>query len=121
MLNQRNTVSDSLKEQILLESDDPKCVITKLASKHGVTANQIYNWRSKKRQELQSPCAFEALDIGSDNFVELVSNDQKELPRLIEIEYIQTELKFPDFTLSFEGKISAQKLHKIIELVSSVC
>jgi transposase-like protein len=50
MLNQRNTVSDSVKKQILLESDDPKCVITKLASKYGVAANQIYNWRSQKRQ-----------------------------------------------------------------------
>ena len=121
MSNQRNTISDSVKEQILLESDDPKCVITKLASKYGVAANQIYNWRSRKRQELQPPSAFEALDIGSDNFVELVSNDQEELPTSIEIEYIQTELKFPDFTLSIEGKLSTNKFHKFIELASSVC
>ena len=69
MSNQRNSLSDSVKEQILLESDDPKCVITKLASKHEVTANQIYNWRSKQRtrpkhHSRQTP----------DNFVELVSN-----------------------------------------------
>ena len=48
MSNQRNSLSDSVKEQILLESDDPKCVITKLAAKHGITANRIYNWRSKR-------------------------------------------------------------------------
>lgn len=41
MSNQRKTVSDSFKEQIVLESNDPRCFITKLASKHGVTANQI--------------------------------------------------------------------------------
>ena len=121
MSNQRNTVSDSVKEQILLESDDPKCVITKLASKYGVTANQIYNWRSKKRQEVQSSSAFEALDIRSDNFVELVTNSQEESPTPIALEYIQTELKFAKFVCSIEGKISVQKLHKIIELVSSVC
>ena len=121
MLNQRNTVSDSVKKQILLESDDPKCVITKLASKYGVAANQIYNWRSKKRQELQALSAFEALDTAPNNFVELVTNDQERMPESIEIEYIQTELKFAEFMLSIEGKISINKFHKIIELVSSAC
>ena len=78
MLNQKNTISDSVKKQILLESDDPKCVITKLASKHGVTANQIYNWRSQKRQH-SKPSAT-SLDDSSDNFVELVTNAQEESP-----------------------------------------
>lgn len=123
MLNQRNTISDAVKEKILLESDDPKCVITKLASKHGVRANQIYNWRSKKRQGLKPPSTSlaQVLDNPSDNFVELVTNDSEELPAPIEIEYIQTELKFSEFTLSIEGKISTNKLHKIIELVSRAC
>jgi len=123
MLNQRKTVSDSIKEQILLESDDPKCVITKLASKHGVRANQIYSWRSKKRQELKLPSrsVAQVLDDPLDNFVELVTNDPEGLPAPMEIEYIQTELKFSEFSLSIEGKISTKKLHKIIELVSSAC
>jgi len=120
MLNQRNTISDTVKKQIILESDDPKCVISKLASKHGVTANQIYNWRSKKRQQYKSS-ATQVLDNPSDNFVELVTNDPEELPVPMEIEYIQTELKFAEFTLSIAGKISINKLHKIIELVSSAC
>lgn len=120
MLNQRNTISDSVKEQILLESDDPKCVITKLASKHGVTANQIYNWRSQKRQHYK-PSTTQAPDYPSDHFVELVTNAQEELPIPIALEYIQTELKFAEFSLSIAGKISTQKLHKIIELASSVC
>lgn len=120
MLNQKNTISDSVKKQILLESDDPKCVITKLASKHGVTANQIYNWRSQKRQH-SKPSATQALDYSSDNFVELVTNAQEESPTPIALEYIQTELKFAEFTLSIEGKISTNKFYKIIELVSSSC
>jgi len=116
MSNQRNTVSASVKEQILLESDDPKCVITKLASKHGITANQIYNWRSNKRTQQR----YHTTKI-SDNFIELVTNDLEALPTLIEIEYIKTELKFAEFSFSIEGKISNQKLQKIIELVSSRC
>ena len=116
MSNQRNSLSDSVKEQILLESDDPKCVITKLASKHGVTANQIYNWRSKQRTQPKHPSR-----QTPNNFVELVSNGREESPRPIALEYIQTELKFAEFVCSIEGKISTQKLHKIIELVSSVC
>tara|TARA_B110000046_G_scaffold44076_1_gene49079 strand:- start:237 stop:587 length:351 start_codon:yes stop_codon:yes gene_type:complete len=116
MPNQRNGLNDSIKEQILLESDDPKCVITKLASRHGVKANQIYNWRSKKRTR-----AKHASRQTPDNFVELVSNEIEESPTPIPLEYIQTELKFAEFVCSIEGKISAQKLHKIIELVSSVC
>lgn len=116
MSNQRSVVNDEIKEQILLESDDPKCVITQLASKHGLTANQIYNWRSKKRSQskyssTQTP----------HNFVELVSNDLAALPTPIALQYIQTELKFAEFSCSIEGKISTQKLHKIIELVSSSC
>ena len=47
MSNQRQSISPRLKEQILAESDHPECVITQLASKHGITANQIYNWRNK--------------------------------------------------------------------------
>jgi hypothetical protein len=35
----------------------------------------------------------QALNELSDNFVELVTNDQEELSASIEIEYIQTELK----------------------------
>jgi len=116
MSNQRTAVSDKVKEQILLESDDPKCVITKLAFKHGVTANQIYNWRSKKRSQSK----YSSTQI-PNNFVELVSNDVGSLPTPIVLEYIQTELKFAEFSCSIEGKISSQKLHKIIELVSSAC
>jgi transposase-like protein len=116
MSTQRNRVSDSVKKQILLESDDPKCVISKLASKHGITANQIYNWRSKKRTQPIYPRT-----QASDNFVELVANDIESLPSPIEIEYIQAELKFAEFSFSIEGKISTKKLHKIIELVSSAC
>ena len=71
MSNQRNSLNNSVKEQILLESDDPQCVITKLASKHGVTANQIYNWRSQKRQH-SKPSVAQALDDSSDHFIELV-------------------------------------------------
>ena len=78
MSNQRNSLSDSVKEQILLESDDPKCVITKLASKHGVTANQIYNWRSKQRTQPKHPSR-----QTPDNFVELVSTGIEESPRPI--------------------------------------
>ena len=115
MSNQRTRVSDSVKKQILLESDDPKCVISKLASKHGITANQIYNWRSKKRMEPIPRTQ------ASDNFVELVANDIESLPSPIAIEYIQTKLKFAEFSFSIEGKISTKKLHKIIELVSSAC
>ena len=48
MSNQRQSISPRLKEQILAESDHPECVITQLASKHGITANQIYNWRNKR-------------------------------------------------------------------------
>ena len=70
MSNQRNVLSDSVKEQILLESDDPKCVITKLASKYGATANQIYNWRRQKRQHPKPSSAQVPYD-SSDNFVEL--------------------------------------------------
>jgi len=115
MSNQRTVLSDAVKEQILLESDDPKCVITKLASKHGVTANQIYNWRSKRNHP--EPSAITA----SNNFIELVANNEEAIPTLIEIEYIKTELKFPEFLFSIEGKISTTKLQKIIELVSSSC
>jgi hypothetical protein len=116
MSNQRNTVSDSVKEQIILESNDPRCVITKLASKHGVTANQIYSWRNKERAQAKSP----VIQI-SDNFIELVADDEESLPTFIKIEYIKVELKFAEFSFSMEGKISTQKLHKIIELVSSTC
>lgn len=117
MSNQRIVLSDAVKEQILLESDDPKCVITKLASKHGVTANQIYNWRSKKRSQSK----YSSTHNIPNNFVELVSNDGGSLPAPIVLEYIQTKLKFAEFSCSIEGKISSQKLHKIIELVSSAC
>ena len=115
MPNQINPLSDSVKEQILLESDDLKCVITKLASKHGITANQIYNWRSKRNR-------LEAFSIkATDNFIELVAEEEEALPSLIEIEYIKTELKFAEFSFLIEGKISNRKLQKIIELVSSPC
>jgi hypothetical protein len=116
MSNKKITLSDSVKEQILLESDDPKCVITKLATKHGITANQIYSWRSKKRAgQIQRTTKI------SDNFVELVSNDLGLLPIPIAIESVQTELKFSEFSISIEGRMSINKLHKIIELVSSTC
>jgi transposase-like protein len=115
MQNQINPLSDSVKEQILLESDDPKCVITQLAAKHGITANRIYNWRSKRNHpELSAITA-------SNNFIELVANNEETIPNLIEVEYIKTELKFPEFFFSIEGKISTAKLQKIIELVSSSC
>jgi transposase-like protein len=120
MSNQRNSLNNLVKEQILLESDDPQCVITKLASKHGVTANQIYNWRSQKRQH-SKPSVAQALDDSSDHFIELVTNAQEESPTPIALEYIKTELKFAEFSFSIEGKISNKKLHKIIELVSSPC
>jgi hypothetical protein len=50
-----------------------------------------------------------------------VANNEETIPNLIEIEYIKTELKFPKFLFSIEGKISTTKLQKIIELVSSSC
>jgi transposase-like protein len=115
MQNQINPLSDSVKEQILLESDDPKCVITKLATKHGITANRIYNWRSKRNHPGLSAIT------ASNNFIELVANNEETIPNLIEIEYMKTELKFPEFLFSIEGKISTTKLQKIIELVSSSC
>ena len=115
MSNQKKTVSDSAKAQILLESDDPNCVITELASKHGITSSQIYNWRNKRNSTKLSTTQ------ATDNFVELVANDLEPLPASIAIEYIQTELKFAEFSFSIEGKISNKKLHKIIELVSSPC
>jgi len=114
MQNKKNTISDLVRAQILLESDDPKCVISKLASKHGVTANQIYNWRSKRRKQPRYPTT-----KISDKFVELVGHDLEILA--IPIEYIQTEIKFAEFSFSIEGKISTKKLYKIIELMSSTC
>lgn len=116
MPNKRTRISNAIKEQILLESYNPKCDITELASKHGVTAKRIYNWRSEKRKQSQSP-----VTQAIDNFIELVANDQKSLPTPIAIEYVQTELKFADFSFSIQGKISNKKLHKIIELMGSVC
>jgi len=117
MTNQIKLLSDSAKKQILLESDDPKCVITELASKHGITANKIYNWRSKRSGSKNTSSSTPA----SDNFIELVANDVETAPTLIEIEYIKTELKFAEFAFSIEGRVSNKKLQKIIELAGSVC
>ncbi len=114
--NKKNKFSDSIKEQILLESDDPKCVITKLATKHGIKANQIYNWRNKKRAG-----QIESTTKRSDNFGEIVSNELGLFSTAIVIESVQTELKFSEFSISIEGRMSINKLNKILELVSSAC
>ena len=112
MSNQRQSISPVLKEQILRESDDPECVITQLASKHGITANQIYNWRNK-RLSSKSP-----IDEKPNDFIELVP---EESVTPIALEHVETELKFAEFSFSIEGKILSSKLHKIIELLSIRC
>ncbi len=116
MTNQKKSISNSSKAQILLESDDPTCVITQLASKHGITASQIYNWRTKRNQ---SKVFIE--QSSEDDFIELVANDLEEFPTIIAIEHVQIELKFSEFIFSINGKISNKKLHKIIELLSIPC
>ena len=115
MTNQKKSISNSSKAQILLESDDPTCVITQLASKHGITASKIYNWRTKRNRSKVSR------EQSTDNFIELVANDLEEFPVTIAIEHVQIELKFAEFIFSINGKISNKKLHKVIELLSIPC
>ena len=61
------------------------------------------------------------VSLAAPSVIELVTNAQEGLPIPIALEYIKTELKFAEFSLSIAGKISTQKLHKIIELASSLC
>lgn len=108
-------ISTSTKKQILEESDDPKCVITNLELKYGITANQIYTWRSNRNKSKAN------ISGSNEGFIELVPNVVESPPKPISIENIQMELKFSDFTFSMQGKISKKKCQQVIGILSSAC
>lgn len=117
MSNRRRNIELALKQKILLESDEKGCVITALAVKYDITSSMIYAWRSDRNKSKSSS------EEVSSNFVELLARDTPLLPTktVIELEHIEVELRFKDFTFTIEGKLSNQKFRDVIELLSTSC
>ena len=105
MLPRKKSLSSQLKAQILLESDEIDCTISHLALKHRISASRIYHWRYIRNKLSASKV--------SNEFVELIPEVLSSLPSM---EYIQTNLKFANFTFSIEGKLS----HKKYSCISSI-
>jgi transposase-like protein len=114
-------IPTKVKRQIVSESLDPGCVVSKLASKYGVSKQSIYFWR--KELFVRNPQASTSDPMtNSYSFVELpiinvdpMGNDTKQ--NVLE----KASLIFRDFSLVLEGKVPTSNLLSILKILEESC
>ena len=112
-------VPTKIKKQIVLESLDPGCVVSKLASQYGVSKQSIYFWR-KEFFVPNTPCGTSAPISTSASFVELPiigpkSRDTKQ--HILE----KASLVFQDFSFVLEGRVPVSSLVAILKILEGSC
>lgn len=113
----RRDITSEQREEIVLKSYVPGCVISEVAQSYGISKNTLYGWRSRERIKRRE----EAIENNTSNkFVEL--SIQK--ATIQETKYTilkKAELTFSDFFLSIEGSVSSSKLLEIVKILDRSC
>lgn len=112
-------VAVEIKTRVIEESLKPRCVITKLAEKYGISPETVYGWRSSyNRMALASTVSFDKKN-GSDSvgkFIELSVSKPKQLLTLQE-----ASLKFDNLSLVMQGQIKSSTLLSIVKILEESC
>jgi len=114
-------VPTKVKRQIVSESLEPECVVSKLASKYGVSKQSIYVWRREfcvhnPQRDSSDPTSTST----SSSFVELPIIGSKSLNSKQHV-LEKASLIFRDFSLVLEGKVQTSSLLSILKILEESC
>lgn len=113
----RRDITSEQREEIVLKSYVPGCIISEVAQFYGISKKTLYGWRSRSTKARRDEVT---VNHSGNKFVEL----SIEKTPAQETKYTilkKAELTFSDFSLSIEGSISSSKLLEIIKILDKAC